>query len=155
MVVAAHDTHWKTIAAKLAQEKIITATGATVRYETVYQGLLALKPYRGGNPALWALHWLDITRKHRRLLDVQIRPIHLSMSGALKPGDFEPLHGEPFQVGAETVIGLLRKGVPGPAMKSRFYVTISESGVIKTRPVLATLIYLADAATAAIKVFDA
>ncbi len=59
--------------------------------------VLALKPYRGGNAALWALHRLDIVRKHRRLLDVQIRPIHLSMSGSLKPGDFEPLHGEPFQ----------------------------------------------------------
>jgi hypothetical protein len=59
--------------------------------------LLALKPYRGGNSALWALHHLDIVRKHHRLLDVQIRPIHISMSGSLKPGDFEPLHGEPFQ----------------------------------------------------------
>jgi len=117
--------------------------------------LLALKPYREGNPALWALHRLDVMRKHRRLLDVQIRPIHLSMSGSLKPGDFEPLHGEPFQAGAETVIGLLRKGAPDSAMQSRFYVAISEPGMIKTRPVLATLTYLADAASAAIKLFDA
>jgi hypothetical protein len=116
--------------------------------------LLALKPYREGHPALWALHRLDILRKHRRLLYVQIRPIHLSMSGSLKPGDFEPLHGEPFQAGAETVIGLLRKGVPDPAMQSRFYVAISEPGVIKTRPVLATLTYLAEGASGAIKVFD-
>jgi hypothetical protein len=116
--------------------------------------LVALKPYCMGNPALWALHRLDIMRKHRRLLDVQIRPIHPSMSGTLKPGDFEPLHGEPFQAGAETVIGLLRKGVPGPAMQSRFYVAISEPNMIKTRPVLATLTYLADAAGAAIALFD-
>jgi hypothetical protein len=31
------------------------------------------------------------------------------MAGSLKPGDFEPLHSEPFQAGAETVLGLLRK----------------------------------------------
>ncbi len=116
--------------------------------------LLSLKPYRGGNAALWALHHLDIVRKHRRLLDVQIRPIHLSMSGSLKPGDFEPLHGEPFQAGAETVIGLIRKGVPGPTMQSRFYVAINEPGTILRRPVLATLAHLTDAASSAIKLFD-
>lgn len=116
--------------------------------------LFSLKPYRGGNAALWALHHLDIVRKHRRLLDVQIRPIHLSMSGSLKPGDFEPLHGEPFQAGAETVIGLIRKGVPGPAMQSRFYVAINEPGTIQRRPVLATLAHLADTASSAIKLFD-
>jgi hypothetical protein len=32
--------------------------------------LFSLKPYRKGNAALWALHHLDIVRKHRRLLDV-------------------------------------------------------------------------------------
>jgi hypothetical protein len=115
--------------------------------------LLALKPYRGGNTALWALHRLDIERKHHRLLDVQIRPIHLSVSGSLKPGDFEPFH-EPFQGGAETVLGLIRKGVPVPAFQSRFYVAINEPDRIQRRPVLATLAYLADAATSAIKLFD-
>jgi hypothetical protein len=116
--------------------------------------LSSLKPYRGGNAALWALHHLDIVRKHRRLLDVQIRPIHLSMSGSLMPGDFEPLHGEPFQAGAETVIGLIRKGLPGPAMQSRFYVAINEPSTIQRRPALATLGYLADTASSAIKLFD-
>ncbi len=116
--------------------------------------LLALKPYCGGNAALWALHHLDIVRKHRRLLDVQIRPIHLSMSGSLKPGDFEPLHGEPFQAGAETVLGLIRKDVPSQAMHSRFYVAINEPNTIQRRPILATLANLADAASQAIKLFD-
>ena len=68
--------------------------------------------------------------------------------------ELEPLHGEPFQAGAETVLGLLRKGVPGPAMQSRFYVAINEPGTIQRRPVLATLIYLAEAASSAIKLFD-
>lgn len=117
--------------------------------------ITSLKPYREGNTALWALHRLDIVRKHRRLLDVQLRPIHLSMTGSLKPGDFEPLHGEPFQAGAETVLGLLRKGVAPPAIQSRFYVAINEPGVIRRGPVLATLIHLAEAASSAIRLFDA
>jgi hypothetical protein len=116
---------------------------------------LSLKPYRGGNAALWGLHRLDIVRKHRRLLDIQIRPIHLSIAGSLKPGDFEPLHGEPFQAGAEIVLGLLRKGVPSPAMQSRVYVAIDEPGTIQRRPVLATLIHFAETASSAINLFDA
>ncbi len=100
------------------------------------------------------MHRLDIVLKHRRLLDVQIRPIHLSMSGSLKPGDFEPLHGEPFQAGAETVLGLIRKGVPARSMQSRFYVAINEPDTIQRRPVLATLAHLADAATRAIELFS-
>jgi hypothetical protein len=116
--------------------------------------LVSLKPYCEGNAALWALQRLDIVRKHRRLLDVQIRPIHLWMSESLQPGDFEPLHGEPFQAGAETVLGLLRKGVPGPAFQSRFYVAINEPGTIRRRPVTATLAHLAETANGVIKLFD-
>ena len=52
------------------------------------------------------------------------------------------------------MLGLLRKGVPGAAMQSRFYVAINEPGTIQRRPVLATLIYLAEAASSAIKLFD-
>ncbi len=104
--------------------------------------------------ALWALHRLDIVRKHRRLLDVQIRPIHLWMEGSLKPGDFKPIHGEPFPAGAETVLGLMRKGVSPQSMQSRFYVAINEPDTIKRRPVLATLAHLADAATGAIELFS-
>lgn len=76
------------------------------------------------------------------------------MKGSLTPGDFEPLHGEPFQAGAEIVIGLIRKGVPRPAMQSRFYVAMNESGTIRRRPVLATLAHLADTASGVIKLFD-
>ncbi len=35
-----------------------------------------------------------------------------------------------------------------------FYVAINEPGTIQRRPVLATLIYLAEAASSAIKLFD-
>lgn len=116
--------------------------------------LLSLKPYRDGNAGLWTLHWLDIIRKHRRLLGVQIRPVYLLMGKPLKPGDFEPLHGEPFQAGAETVMGLIRKGVPVPPMRSRFYVAVNEPGTIQGLSVRATLTHLADIASSIINLFD-
>ena len=76
------------------------------------------------------------------------------MAGTLKPDDFVPLATGTIQVNDETVLGLLRKGVPEPTVQSRFYVTISEEGYLKRRPVLATLIYLADLASGVIKLFD-
>lgn len=88
-----------------------------------------LKPYQGGNEALWALHHLDIVRKHRRLLNARLRPIHMSIQGTLAEGDFTPLGGEgSIQVGAETVLGMIKKGVPPLAVHTRFYVGIDEEG---------------------------
>jgi hypothetical protein len=114
----------------------------------------ALKPYPEGNAALWTLHHLDIVRKHRRLLDVRIQPIHMSMEGALKPGDFEPLATGTIQANDETVLGLLRKGVPEPAIRSSFYVALTEPGYVGRKPILAALIHLADVAANIISRFD-
>jgi hypothetical protein len=74
-----------------------------------------LKPYFGGNESLWTLHQLDIKRKHRALLDVQVRPLRLTMAGAnISPTDFVPINNETgwLPVNEKTVLGLLRKGVP-------------------------------------------
>lgn len=113
-----------------------------------------VKPYLGGNDMLWVLHHLDIVRKHRRLLNAQLKPIHMWMAGSLAEGDFTPLGGEgSIQVGEETVLGTIRKGVPTPAIHTRFYVAINEPGIVR-RPVEATLVQMASAATFAIKLFD-
>jgi hypothetical protein len=85
-----------------------------------------LKPYAEGNPILWSLHYLDIVRKHRRLLDVRIEPIHLSLTGSLKSDDFVPLATGTIQVNDETVLGLLRKGCTIPKSKRVFHVAINE-----------------------------
>jgi hypothetical protein len=116
--------------------------------------IASLKPYPEGNLALWTLHHLDIVRKHRRLLDVQGRPIHLSMAGTLKDGDFVPLATEPFQVNDEQILGLIRKGVPEPSMQTRFIVAMNEDGYVHRRPVIATIIHLADTANNVIALFD-
>lgn len=114
-----------------------------------------LKPYQGGNDALWTLHHLDIVRKHRRLLNARLNPIHISMAGALAEGDFTPLGGDgSIQVGEETVLGLLRKGVPRPAIFTTFYVAIDEPGFVARKPVTAVLAQLASVATFIINFFD-
>ncbi|MBJ7402098.1 hypothetical protein JQ616_37950 [Bradyrhizobium tropiciagri] len=114
-----------------------------------------VKPYLGGNDLLWMLHHLDIVRKHRRLLNTQLKPIHMWMAGTLAEGDFTPLGGEgSIQVGEETVLGMIRKGVPTPAIHTRFYIAIEEPGIVR-RPVEAVLAQMASAATFAIKLFDA
>ncbi|MGL9620382.1 hypothetical protein QRQ56_20395 [Bradyrhizobium sp. U531] len=115
-----------------------------------------LKPYNGGNEQLWTLHRLDNVRKHRRLLNARLNPIHMSMVGTLKEGDFTPLGGDgSIQVGEETVLGLIRKGVPRPAIFTTFYVAIDEPGFAARKPVTAVLAQLASTATFIINFFDA
>lgn len=43
--------------------------------------LKSLSPYNGGDPLIWALHQLDILRKHERLLFVLANPSRLLMVG--------------------------------------------------------------------------
>jgi hypothetical protein len=122
----------------------------------VDQALIAdLKPYQGGNEALWTLHHLDIVRKHRRLLNARLNPIHMSMAGTLAEGDFTPLGGDgSIQVGAETVLGMIKKGVPTPAIRTSFYVAIDEEGFVARKPVTAVLTNLASTATFVITLDD-
>jgi hypothetical protein len=76
------------------------------------------------------------------------------MEGTLKPGDFVPLATGTIQVNDETVLGLLRRGVPEPAIRSSFYVALTEPGYVGRKPILATLIHLTDVATDVISRFD-
>ena len=43
-----------------------------------------LKPYNRGNPLLWALHRLDILRKHKRLIEIAIWPGGLRVSAFVR-----------------------------------------------------------------------
>jgi hypothetical protein len=113
----------------------------------------ALRPYPEGNSDLWTLHRLDIVRKHKRLLDVRLQPLHMSMEGSLKPDDFKPLPIGTIQVNEETVFGLLRKGVPDVALRSTFYVALSEGGYRRT-PVVAAIARLGFVAGEIIARFD-
>ena len=79
----------------------------------------------------------------------------MSIQGTLAEGDFTPLGGEgTIQVGAETVLGMIKKGVPPLAVHTRFYVGIDEEGFAARKPVEAVLVQLINAATYAIRLFN-
>jgi hypothetical protein len=115
----------------------------------------ALKPYKGGNTTLWLLHHLDIMRKHRRLIDVEIRPLRITMKGGEPlPADFVPVATGWLRVNEETVLGLIRKGAPDYEMKFVPYVAINEPGLIERKPIIAALHALANHAEFIIGLFD-
>jgi hypothetical protein len=115
----------------------------------------ALKPYKGGNKTLWGLHQLDIVRKHRRLLDVQINPQRLTLSsGAALPDDFAPVAIGWLRVNEETVLGLIRKGASDYEMKFIPYVAFNEVEIAEGQPIIPILHQCANMAQAIIKLFD-
>lgn len=114
----------------------------------------SLKAYKGGSPPIWALHHLDIVRKHRRLLTVLPRPITITLQGTLRPDDFQPLAVDAVHVNEEIIIGMLRKDVDLELVRAKFYVALDEQEDIQRRPVTATLAYLYDVATGIIAQFD-
>jgi len=114
----------------------------------------SLKPYKGGSPSIWALHHLDIVRKHRRLLTVLPRPITITLQGTLEPGDFQPLAVDAVHVNEEVIIGMLRKGVKPNLVRAQFYVALDEQEHMPRRPVPGVLAHLYDVATGIIRQFD-
>ena len=134
---------------KGAGQKILGALGSRER-----EIIGALNPYQGGNQDIWTLHYLDIVRKHRRLLSVVLRPISISLEGTLAPGDFEPLAVDAVHVNDEAIIGMLRKGVDAKLVRSKFYVALNEELHTGRRPVSATLAHLANLAENIIALFD-
>ncbi len=78
-----------------------------------------LKPYKGGNSVLWALHRLDILRKHKRLIEIAIWPGALRVTAMARytgvqirwftpVADFVSVHDE-------TILGLIAKGTKAKA----------------------------------------
>jgi hypothetical protein len=67
--------------------------GKIKRLSQVHKDIIIkqLKPYPGGDDLLCALHALDLTRKHRRLLDTAIMPRGIGFSGFI-PGNQITIH---------------------------------------------------------------
>ena len=117
----------------------------------------ALKPYRGGNDTLYALHHLDITRKHHRLLSVSAAPARLSLTGGFEQADIV-FPGErgyveiPAQ--GETVLALIRKPAKAQAQYSA-EIFIQEPDIAFRKPAVGALHLFADLTETIIKRFDA
>ena len=94
-------------------------------------------------------------RKHRRLIDVDIRPLRLSIAGKEPPiDDFTPVATGWLRVNEKIVLGLMRKGAPQYEMKFIPHVAVNEIGLVHRRPIVATLGYLADLSESIIRLFD-
>jgi hypothetical protein len=116
-----------------------------------------LKPHKGGNDLLYALHLLDILRKHQRLLAVEIRPRVFVVSGWGRTVDaFTPVSTGWMRSGPdETVIGLLAKNAAQqPKISLTPQVSLSETDYLPHREVVTALYEFAKLAKAIIREFD-
>jgi hypothetical protein len=115
----------------------------------------SLKPYKGGNDLLYALHLLDIVRKHQRLLAAEIHPETLSVTGWGLSKNFTPVSTGWMRSGDdETVIGIPAKGAPQPQIKLTMQVSINETTYLEHRPIIAALNQFASLANSIIAMFD-
>jgi hypothetical protein len=114
-----------------------------------------LKPYKGGNEPLFELHHLDIVRKHRRLIDVQVSPASFAISGpdpALRK--FVPIAPLILPVDQETVLGFIWNGTSDYKIKIVPQIAISEGATASTKPVISSLSEFASLVNSIIRLFD-
>jgi hypothetical protein len=113
-----------------------------------------LKPYEGGHEYIYALHSLDIVRKHRRLLSVSVSPNQLGIAREAAR------YFEPYSVGIrgvsdeETALGSLRKGAPDPKIKFSAQVCIVETEYMRATAVIPALQQFAITARSIIGLFE-
>jgi hypothetical protein len=124
-----------------------------------FDGIDALKPYKGGNDALWMLYRLNNIEKHRLLLTVgsQAAGIHLGQMVAhtMRQSTSFPAQGikliESMDLYLrEADVGFpLKEGVelyitgadeePNPKQQFRFEVALNEPGIAEGKPLLETV----------------
>jgi hypothetical protein len=115
-----------------------------------------LFPYKGGNDLLWALHQLDITRKHRNLLFVELHPATLTIIGLDAVDVFTPIGGSGFvSANQETIVGLISKGAAEPKIHVSAHVAFNQPEIAPVQSeVIPALRNFAGMADAIIKTFD-
>jgi len=98
--------------------------------------ITALKPYKGGNDHLYALHWLNLKDKHRKLIAVATgHGLEFTGNGHLRSYREYSVPVSPQHSG---VVGILDAD-PGINLKVAFDVALNEIEAIGTRPLIATL----------------
>jgi hypothetical protein len=93
-----------------------------------------LKPYRGGNDRLFALHHFDVIRKHERLLAVRISPTSISASPRARA---EGLKFPSFWAGFDnnTVIAWTAIDATDSELQLAVDVTFNEGDLVANEPV--------------------
>jgi hypothetical protein len=113
----------------------------------------SLQPYEGGDDRLFALHHLDITRKHDRLVDFHLALKTASVSPeAWAQGMGFPPQWPGFKDGA--VIAWTSIGATNSDFEITGEITFNEAGPVQNKPVLPTLHQFAGAADRIIQLFE-
>jgi hypothetical protein len=133
--------------------------------------LYGLKPYQGGNDALWRLHKLDITDKHRVLLALWAsnEAVHLRFAMNVpwqsQPVEAPPLtvqpqfrclkDGDPLIIRGPTIGQPF--GLPQPERDPQFEVAVAlhEPPVVECEPLLPTVNQLRGEVSAVVELFAA
>jgi hypothetical protein len=110
----------------------------------------SLKPYKGGNDSLWALHKLDIMRKHQRLIsaDPCIATFRIWGWGV----KFVFASGQ-IRANNETVIGFIPKACPRCNVDFTPHITINEVDFMPRKPIIPALNDFAGFAKSIIELF--
>ena len=114
-----------------------------------------LKPYNGDN-SLWALHELDITRKHKRVLHVwrNTAHFHVIYAGDLRRY-WHPVATGVIDAQDKSILGLWSTSAPDkPKVEYTGHVALNEIGPLARKPVVAALHDLASLANSIIAVWD-
>lgn len=113
------------------------------------------RPYKGGNNLLFALHQMDIVRKHRRLLRARIDPVTVTIRVRGAGRKFIPVSTGLMRTAYdETVLGLITKGAEKPQLKFAGHVIVDETFLAVPHPVIGALYEFADLANTIIMAFD-
>lgn len=116
-------------------------------------GLERLRPYRGGDDQLFALHHLDITRKHMRLIKVDSALAMVSVSAAARAQGLEfPAQWPGFKDGA--VVAWTNINATECDFQITHNIAFSESDTALRGPVLPALRDLAKLAWFVVSNFD-
>jgi hypothetical protein len=113
-----------------------------------------LAPYKGGNDALHALHQMDITRKHRRLLTVHSDNIHFGLSGSALGAVW------PYELPADerpedkTILVWVDANPADCKAELAVEVTLARTEPLQPEPVVPALREFADLAYGIIDLFD-
>jgi hypothetical protein len=123
---------------------------------TSRQLIEATKPYKGGNDLLWTLHYLDVVRKHKRLLTAVVRPANIRVQGD-DLSRFFPIRTDTgyFRVDGnrETVIGIVAKEGKPLHMHCASCVAVDEVSLFQGSEIISLLTYFASQAQAVVKLF--
>jgi hypothetical protein len=114
----------------------------------IVQIIKCLKPYKGGDNALWAIHDLDITDKHQLILPVVflggIPDVKTTFQSEIAI-TFQDYFICPVHDGTQiNVIAASPDMQVGEKLKARFDVTFGDIDIFKSQSIVPTLIQLAE-----------